>query len=506
MSFTVKYIGRDFKYWERLKLRYTENYPELNPHFLLEDMSDNYAPHLGFIQIYRECPKVVYIDTTYNAKAAYALMKLLAKNNVTRRVSVVSLHGVNESKEELIQSILTGTRICHIKSKEMVDVVYDPIALQDVNLAHKKRFFRAIYLPKAQMLQRLRVGFLAKNRMRVETFSPLAVNTFVDVNSHPLEEAMPSKRFFIKNESDKNLYYNTRYSYDLFYTFVDNDYFRATEKSVLKHYEVIPTKKQDEAIVADDLSKRKEKTLKIRDKINKWLDSRKKLISPKELKVLVLDESLEIFKQRSVYKEEINFSLNVQTHLMQNNYQLFRTSPHLIVINYDEKFNNKEAILSLLKSVKELKGSTPYILIFNLKDNKIDFKNNENILVYTSQIDFDVIVKMANKLKSHFFKKETEEKVFMATQGDNNTVVLKHNIEILSLTESIIYFKAKIDIPMWSVFEFEYPAPMLVTVVPYKDSTQDFLGRHCYRALIHGMGEQEKAMLRRQINTRFKST
>ena len=68
------------------------------------------------------------------------------------------------------------------------------------------------------------------------------------------------------------------------------------------------------------------------------------------------------------------------------------------------------------------------------------------------------------------------------------------------MNESIAYIESSDDIPMWTVFVVKRPIRMVLTVIPLKSNSVYANHEGAYRCLINGVGEEEKAAIRRLIN------
>jgi hypothetical protein len=506
----IKYIGNDKKYWEKVKQNFRKDYGHINLRFIEKEVVQGISACDLFISTYYENPDIIYVDLSFESAPLLSLLKLLCKNNVLRVKSTVALHEYRAGRESLLKSILAGVRINHFKSNEILDVVFDPMTLLDVNLPNPPEVAVGKELGKLSFNQILRLGFVDDDHMRVETNSPLEIDEMIELNSHPLEEVMPSKRFLVEAFSDTDLYYNQRFSYKLKYTYLDTPFFRSTEDNwkMYKKYKNNPlgyeedTKKEYKYLV-EDMGKRREKFQAVKADLKKWIADKEVSIIPKRLKILVIDETLEMFKEVDGKPEEFPYSINFQTHCTQSYYQVRRTKPHLIVIHYEENGNNFDVMSDIIKVVKEYEDYEPVILCFNSPietDDIIEKVNYKRVISYKGNLDIKVVKEFASKLDGKFKISNVSGKVFYKTSDKSSVLTLTREAKVLSFSESMIHFQTSYKIPMWSTFIVYKPERMLMTVVPHREDSQYKGQINTYSAFIHGVGEKEKARLRVLVN------
>ena len=510
----IKYIGNDKKYWKKVKNRYRSDYGHLNLRFIEKEVTQDVSACDLLISTYYENPDIIYVDLSFQPQPLLSLLKLLCKNNVLRVKSTVGLHEYREGRESLLKSILAGVRINHFKSNEILDVVFDPLMLLDVNLPNQPSFAQGKELGKLSFNQILRLGYVDDDHMRVETNTSLELDEFIEVNSHPLEEVMASKRFMVEAFSDTDLYYNQRFSYNLKYTYLDTPFFRSTEENwkAYKKYKNNPlgyeeeTKKEYKYLV-EDMNKRREKFTPIKEGLKKWIEDKEVSIIPKRLKILVIDETLEMFKEVDGKPEEFPYSINFQTHCTQNYYQVRRMKPNLIVVHYEENGNNIDIIADIVKVVREYKDYEPVILCFSAPFDTTEISTivkYEKLISYKGTLDISIVKDFAKKLDEKFKISNVIGKVFYKTTDKASVLTITREAKILSFSESMLVFETKYQIPMWSTFIVYKPERMLITVIPHRDNSE-YKGRiNVYSAFIHGVGEKEKAHLRVLVNQSLK--
>lgn len=413
----------------------------------------------------------------------------------------------------LKKAINASLRLNHFKSFEIHDVIYDPISLLDVNMAKPSEFVRGKEYGQVEVLLPLRVSYIENNHFRVETNSFLKLGEIIEVDTHPLVHIMESKKLYVKEFNDTNLYFNKRFSYDLEFIYIDNDFFSSSNENWLIYKElkkdetkIKSFKKFEQMELLEDMARRKAKFKPIRDNIESWVNGHSKKTVPKKLKVMIFDSSLEVFNQIEGRVEDFHYSLNLQTIVVGEAYQVKRSMPHLIVYNYSEE-NNTDGLKDITKMIKSIEGYHPPIIIFNFKGNQSGILSEVdyiNLLISSNDIDLDEIFKMAQILDNKLDISDGLAKVFPKSSDENSLIFYKSKVDIISITESTVYFKSEADIPMWTVFYVEHPLQMLLTVVPHRDGGDLSSEENIYRSLINGVTEIGKSEIRKLINASLK--
>ena len=517
MKLKIKYIGNDEKYWDTLKSRFERDFSQFSAEFNTQVVDEKFSPKDEFIDICNSDSNIVYIDFTVEPSKILKLAKLLCRNNETRRISVVGLYSYTDDFDSSIisRAIAASIRINHFKCAEITDVVSNPIYMLDANLIDSATSVLSKKIDKFNVRLPIRVGYIDNRCFHIETNSYLKVGDIVDISTHPLKEIMPSTKVFVEKFYESNLYYNCRYAYDLEFIYIDNDFFSATNKNwilfkKLKNGELEfeDLNKHDQDQIFSDMEKRKEVFQPIQDSIQKWIDDNDQDEIKKRLKILIIDKTLSIFKELDGINEDFAYSVNFQTMLMKDLYQIQRSLPHLIIYRLDNEnndFHMLEKIRDKIVSMKEF-NPYPFILVFNSSDETSKLRdklNYENCISYAGDVHLDEIKKMAKILDDKKHITDTQDRVYLKLRDPMSLIYIKKNFNVIAMTESNLYFESKLEIPMWTVFIVDAPIKMLFTVIPHEDSGKFKTEKNVYRAMINGVGEMQKAQIRRMINKSF---
>ncbi len=514
MKIKVIYIGLDAKYWDKLKERFNDVYSELDFEFQSITPTEKFNALDTFKELYWSKPQILYIDFSYLVEEMILLAKWLCRNNEMRLISLVGLYDNKDGFETISRAVSASVRLHHIKSNEIQDVVYDPISLLDVNLAQMPHYVRSSELDQFELWLPLRLSYVDHDHFHIETNSYLELGKIVEIDSHPLVDIMPSRKVFVEKFHDRNLYYNRRFAYDLEFVYRDNDFFSATNKDWKLYKQIknnpeevnhLSLSKLKKAEILDEIEKRKKYSAQINESIDEWMKSNLGKIEPKKLKVMIIDETLEVLDDLHGKIRNFPYSLNIQTELLNDCYQVQRTMPHLIVVKMG-KINNKKMIENIFKKIEQISRYKPYVFLFSPEEDSLFWQNLFNykqVMGTAEKFDLEKLKKLARALDEKVKISQTTSKVFFNAADERSTIYLKREAKILGMTESVLYFESKLEVPMWTVFLVKKPVRMLLTVVPHKEDGDFSKNENCYRCLINAVGEAEKASLRRLINKSF---
>ncbi|MBD65718.1 MAG: hypothetical protein CME62_10960 [Halobacteriovoraceae bacterium] len=509
MDLKVAFIGADRKYYDKLWSVFEENYSSLKLSQIQIDLAGR-SPQEIFIELYDYEVNIIYIDFSFDFKKAFSLAKFINKNNELRKTATVGLFEYNKSPDIIRKALNCEMRLYHYKTFETSDVVFDPVSILDVDIALESEYFSCEELDDLTILQPLRIGYVGVNHFHIETNSYLPVGEILEVDTHPLIEIMPSRKVYISHFSNTDLYYNKRFSYDLEFIYIDNDFFSKTNQNWLLYKKIKADPKSIESIdkvtqkeIQNDMQARKEAFGPTRKKIDLWLEDKKDRVFPKMLKIMLVDHTLDFVREVKGKIEDFPYSLNVQTKLTDHYYQIDRWLPHLIVLKQDEEVNTAEVTQEILEKIKSIKNYKPYVLVFNTQESHTvlnEKKTYDHVLYHPGPVHLPEIRRMAQKLDEKKGVTEVENKIFPKSLDDFSHIFAKKGVKVLKMTESVMFIQSKTDIPMWTLFIMNEPLRLFLTVVPHREGSEFKVEDKIYRCLIHAVGENEKSALRRMIN------
>lgn len=497
MNVKVKFIGDDLSFYDDVKKRYEKSYSSIKFEFSQISIKVNNDSISVMKSIYDEEIDIIFIDFEDDPIFSHNLSLLINSNAELRKKSLCALHGFNDKDKSIENALLAEVRINHIKGIEIHDIIFDTISFLDVEKSKNPPFIAGEGVDDLELEFSVRVCYATPKYLHVETSTKLELNTIVELSSHPLNHLVKSNRFRVVKESNANLFYNTRFSYDLEFTYIDDQFFRSSESYWLDSLKYSDDKKAYETATGEDYGQmlRVVKTRRNRiryaknDHVN-WIEQNKNE-SVKKTKILIFDDSLGLIRETRKFKDSI---IKFETGLIYDYYQIRRFNPHLIIFNVTEKQDESRAI-ELFKYLKE-KEDHIYVCVTN-STSEFDY---HKYITFPTDLDLSTFTSMLEKFKSKIDISSDKQRVFFDVDGHKSFITSKISGSILQVSESEVYFESISEIPDWTVFKTQKPIPMLLTVVPHISGGDFSKKDNCYRALINGTNELSKADLRVLIN------
>lgn len=509
----VAYFGGDTLFYESLKDRFKKLEPQVAANFVRYDLSDDSAPRKLFLSAYQNGTDILYVDFSRFPQKAMSFCKLVTRNNEMRLKALVTLHNATKGFESLLMGVLSGSRLNYYKSIEIDDLVYDPLVMLGERYDLKREYAQGRNLGTLHLKQILRIGYVSKEHMRIETNVLLPTDEVIELETHPLTDIMPGNRFLVEDFGESDLYYNQRYRYHLKYTYVDDDLYKSMEPSWVrfkKSKSAFAKKISSHSLsyALGDVESRAGKLEEVKKRVDEWVEENQHHVEPKRLKILAIDHSLKLFREMDEYDQSFPYTLNFQTRLMGNHYLLERLRPHFLIYCYDDEFNTQEEFVELMGAMRDIEDYTPVVLVVNDGELKLkahydrSFRSSMlrlDIIFYRKGIELSLLQSLAKKIDNKLAVSRTEQKVFLKTGDPRSVTFCSRSIEIIKMSESELHFKAHFKIAMWSIFVVEGPVTFLLTVVPISSDSPEYGAPHLYRGLINGFGESEKAALRQFV-------
>jgi len=545
----VCYLGNDISYWKKIQSEYRDIFPEGSFNFVRLEVNKDWMVPTVFCEIAELRAQILYVDFTLGDEKCMELCKLIRRDSTTKRISTTALHGYNEFKENISKSLMAGIRINHIKSGEICDVAYDGMCLYDVDQTALPEYATAETEISTTAIQNLRVGYVDNHKFHIETNSPLKEGSSLQLGDHFLEKIMECKSVEVSNQSDRNLYYDLNYSYDLLFEF--------SQKYVPDKDEKLP----DESIKAQlkeqfEAQAEKDKS-KIQANLNKWLDIKSQTMTiPKKAKFMVIDRSLTFLRDGSIDTKKLDYCLNLHSKLQGQHEQIKRFMPHVIIFNYekppepevkkiddeeeedegkgkgsdkekdkekneseiniDDSTNGIASLANLIRTIQTVDGYEPIVVVFDTGDEKNSIKEQityPKILTYSEPLSIEVVNNLSSKMLASIEaadQKAIEEeegtgadskRVYFSSSEKESIIHLKRPITIIELNEICLYFESEENIPPFTTFKIKEPFSALLTVVPIPSLSPHNDRPNTFYAILNGIGEDEKKEVRQLINS-----
>lgn len=541
----IIYIGNDTAYWKTIEQRFRGAYPEKEFFFVTLPAADKLTFQSIMCDALLAKPHIVYIDLSYSKNFQLKVAHFLRRDNATRKIPLV---GLVENKSMLKESLMTGMTFTHVKCGEYHDVVYDPFFLAFPKEIKKPVFAKAKFKTpyETQMVDDFLVSYFTPTSMHVEGNVKFNKGDKIRINHQLPNKIMSSEFFMVKEVGQKNMYFDYKYSYDLEHLFVDPPV-------------------QDPKTASDPVEQKKFKALQnqylqevevYKKKMKEWVKEHDNGMEKKQIKVLAVDHNLWYLKNSVLTLNECKFAMRSQSFLSEELDELERIMPNLIAYQFQE-YNENEAkdlalkpetvkalqdneqfhlgrIEAIVKKCASIPDYVPFIIIFGTKKyNTAHFQQKLShpfIMTNTSNMSLDLLSPIVNLLEQKENKKEEEKIKKRLTQlkAENPSknarltsqdirgfhyfvdkdsplahVSVVYDIGISTLTESDVTFVTEADLQI-SSYRVAGPVPMAITVIPLEGKISNKeAGKFIYFALIHSLGEDDKKLLRKQINEVF---
>ena len=500
MELKIKFIGDDDTFYTEVEHYYKKAHPDSKFEFSRISIDKNNDSITVLKKIYNEQTDIIFIDYEEDLIFAQNFSHLINSNAELRKKSFCALHGFKNRRESIQKALLSQVRINHIKGIEIQDIIYDTMSFINVDKAKSLPFVNGDDFDDIELSFDVRVGYLKDTSLHVETNNELVLGDVVELSAHPLDHIANSKRFLVTNKLESNLHYNTRFSYDLEFTYIDDQFFRSSEHYWLDYLSYKDRKDEYEKEKGEEYDQmirlvktRKKRIRYIREEVKEWVQKNKNE-EVKRTKVLIFDDTLNLIRET---RKRTDYNIRYETGLVYDYYQIRRFNPHIIVFNITEK-QDEEKVAELFEYLKE-SDYNPFVIITNTSS----VYQYKKCITYPKEILIGTFLEILEKFNSKIDISTNKDRVFFSEDHKNINVKSSTIVEVLKLSESELYFKSNLKIPVWTVFEAKQPIEMLLTVVPDLDNSEFKNDETIYRALINGTTEITKADLRVIINQSF---
>ena len=127
----------------------------------------------------------------------------------------------------------------------------------------------------------------------------------------------------------------------------------------------------------------------------------------------------------------------------------------------------------------------------------------ENLLAVKDEMSFERVIKMFQMLESKIssnLPKPNKGDNYISKKSDQSYAEIEMDITLAACSENDIYFTCEEHLETGTVLRVSLPVPMYITVMPIPEYSK---ATGYYYGFIHGIGEGERRLLRRFINSVF---
>ncbi len=556
---SIFYLGADIGYWEVIQKRMRQSYGTIGFVYKHENISAEKKYTDIFLTILKEKPVIIYVDFSSNLKEQIQLARMLKREN---SLSDIPLIGLVDKKSDVRNCLSAGADLVHVKCGEYHDVIYDAIMLMDDKQAKPPAFAKGKFQQEEKIFDDFRIGYITEKGLHAEGNLSLDEGQEIEIESAIPKSIVPSKRYRVSKVDQINLYYDSRYSYDLDFLFID-----AVEPDVLNLEIMLEEASTDEEKRKIEKKIASEKAFKEREaqdqlthtkkKVKDWVKKNTLDSAPKSTKLMIVDRSLAVLSQINQPLDSYPFAIRTQTFLKDQVPEIRKVRPSIIAIQYltvnlsalseeeqekhrervEEETAHSESQLAMIYDyIKSATGYHPLVIIFNCpgKDSKeIQAQFQYPLtLVKPGVMDMDVLVQLSESFekneKDRNEKKINEKikalkakdplkyraltpasfeqpKFYISKSHEMSFISTSYDVVLLTLNESEIELSCDARLEL-KTYRLDFPVPMSIRLIaqpdgkPCKDGEG---GKKIYRALIHSVGEDDKKNIRRYINEVF---
>lgn len=450
-----------------------------------------------FLKIFKDRPAGVFIDFSKHTQDYLHLARIISRTNLEHKMITIGLMDYLSPPEILKESIATGVDLCHIKSAETFDMVFDVQKLLNPDADAVHGFATGSLNETWEAGIPCKIGHIDNESIHFETNYKLTKGSKIRLDHYWLEKRIvPSKEFFVKEVSSSNLFYQFKYGADLDFTFID---------------ELIPSEGLTPEEIEVKKSEREDLVLYHKRQLRRWIEDNMSRSQEKKAKVLVVDRTFPFYKDHQ-RTDKYPYTIRSIPFFTDIGIDIDRNRPQVIAYSLDdekeaEKKNTLEDLGKLVAALKaKFPDLNPFLVIFNTEISSKELQEKLNYpktMSHAGELSVEVLVRMAEI----FEKKMTETQV--PVKGKDKVFIRKNNmasvanilipLTIVKLSESDMVFQSDLPLEANMNIHIKEPVDMYVNIRPAK--SQGKIPE--YHGLIHGIGETEKKELRRFVNTVF---
>lgn len=484
--FKIAYIGNDKAYMDKLKVSLKQKCA--SKEFSIKQFSFKQEKNIqAIISDLQYEWQVILLDYSQFQSELVSLARLIKRINGYESVLLMALYDQQIDNKLLYESIMTGVKFHNVKNQDQTDVVYSLFSAIEPDAIEELNYAVAELSDEAKAVQFLKGGYITLDRLHAEGNTQLKVDDEVNVTSFLNEnKILNSSKMKVKKISTENIFYNFKYAYDFEFKYVDLDESSDADKYV--------------SMVED-----------VKYRLNKWILKSLEQSLEKKTKIFVIDRFLNIYRQKTKI-DTLPYHIRSQPFLKDAKNEIDKMQPQIIVYAFDSEEvlkqnptykNNEEQLQQIIQVIKAKENYDPFIIVFDMqlkKDDLVKKYGYEKFLVINMEIDVDYLLKMAEIFQAKLAKvtPPAKKQIFLTKESPLSILELNRQICIKSLSEIEISFTCNFDPECHEVIMLGAPFHVFATVVPARKNSK--LEGGAYRAIINGLGEDNKEKLRQFIN------
>ncbi len=519
----VVYIGKDQTFLKHLRTEFNKLYGGMAFEYeslYEEDVSkiQSLFPKIAYLKA-----KMVFIDFSAQTEDHLHLARLIKRTNSTRSITTVGILDYLAPPDLISEAVFTGVKLNHIKGAEIHDVVFDAMTLAYPENVREHGFATASLSDVIHLYEPVKINWVQEGLIHLESHRKFPIKNKISLECFLKEKKIvPSRLFEVVDCFQSEIFYNFNYALECSPVYID-----PIERDSEEDAKIRKDKELDREVeLADAKISYKE-----------WLRDNLELSSPKFVKILAIDNYLTLF-QSEKRTDQFSYVIRGQPYLDEIHDEVSRTLPQVIVYQMDNvgktqkeevsvnphvelqilappgKQNDLSTLQKILNSVKGHDDYHPVVFVFNCENwTSEDLQNKCNypkILIYNDYLSFEIFQKICKKFEEGASKRIAESKkdnsklrVYFKKENPLSKAGLVLDIKLRNLSETELTFITEENVDLYSCFKVDFPVSMYLTVVPHSEASLQKGGKESHRALINGIGEEEKKELRKFINSVF---
>ena len=252
-----------------------------------------------------------------------------------------------------------------------------------------------------------------------------------------------------------------------------------------------------------------------RDLFAHYISSLDKTGQSKKVKLLLVQEGLEVLQQLEKSLSDLPYLIRYQTSFRKNLKVVTNFRPHVIAIELSEKVSEIDSLVEVIKGIEDY---NPVINIFNTDLSGEDLRERleyPSILTHKGEINLSLLLNMLEIYDKKFGNFDPSGEDPFIDSGESpfqvyalnpmSRIKLALDIEITSLSEHEVTFLCHRKLPERGILLIESPVKMYITIVKPIEKLDSEAGKIHYFGLINGITSLELQKIRQYVNDLFLS-
>lgn len=504
----IIYVGKDDTYFEGLKSRFLKvQGEEFEFKKIWRDEEERFQ--LIAREIVEELPNIAFLDYSASPQKMMTVGRSLPRL-FKRGPSLIGLWDYQARPEHLKESLTLGIPFFHFKSPEFSDIVQQSLFLYKGGAFPEGEFAKADIMKKTQVLEArsiFRIGYMTDKYVHVEhDFLPPDQETFR--LNHFFKDQFPIEKFRVERRLDKNYYYEMEYVSDLSYVFIEKD---------KNQTEGAPEEKTKKTSFQEKKSFWNEKAMQEqldfkKKKVTDFISGHENGVGAKRTRLMVVDKQMTILEHASKPLDEFSYSIRTYRSIHNKKGLINRIRPGILCYQCPPKSEGE--LGDIMAEIDALEDLKPFVVVFQASWSSEHLQkhyNYDRIIAWSEPFSFNQLLLFCESYEQNLGRKKThdqnvsyhnkEKRYYIKKDSAESFMEYPFSIKVRALCETWIKFQTDQNLALWSILKVDLPVPFNMTIIENLDE-KDWLELGCrqYRAVIHGLGEKERANLRRAVN------